>query len=696
MATQTKPVHAKSTNGKGTNGRGTLSKVTPTKTEPVLREVKHPDLKDPYFGPAYLDIDEWRDTPVRHRYVHGGFKNTETRFSFYFPPPELFKGRILHHLEGGSGGHDNAAVGDVPFAFSLGAVLTESNRGHFGGDLTITRTEPLVHIYRAPAESTRLARILATEMYGKRPKYGYVWGGSGGSGPTMVCLEKASDIFDGCVPYVIGHGNSWSYGFSVQANVTRILGDKIYKLVDAMAPGGSGKVFDGLNSEEREAMATLYRSGQPRGAELVLLTSGYMGTWANHISALCEFDPTYLSDFWNKPGYEGGDGRLDKVLIDKKTTVTKVVHAKQLREGEMAEPWRMRYLLSRSADDAALGVVIKGIDPKKALGLTIKVLSGKVKGHELHTTVVLGDVLIAQADVPYRFEGVEPGDEVQVDNRKYLAYCYFHRYQTDDSPQYGQLRVDGEPIYPKRKTFAGLSFDPPEGWRPSGKFTGKQIVVQNAHDAACLPNAGHAWRKQLEGTLGARLNDQFRLWYTEKAAHGPPSSHPPTDPMPGARLIEYRGVLEQAIRDVVTWVEEGKAPSPTTGYQFDADQQLLLAPTADKRGGTQPVVKAKANGGVRAEVKVGQPVTLEAVAETPPGTGTIINVEWDFDGKAEWKERDASVTGKASKVTVKTTHKYTKAGTYFPAVRVTSNREGDVNAKFGRAMNLDRVRVVVK
>ena len=34
------------------------------------------------FDQPYLDVDEWRDVPVRHRYVHGGFAGTETRFSF--------------------------------------------------------------------------------------------------------------------------------------------------------------------------------------------------------------------------------------------------------------------------------------------------------------------------------------------------------------------------------------------------------------------------------------------------------------------------------------------------------------------------------------------------------------------------------------------------------------------------------------
>ena len=42
---------------------------------------------DPLYDKPYVDIDEWRDEPVRHRYVHGGFQGTDLRFSIYFPPP---------------------------------------------------------------------------------------------------------------------------------------------------------------------------------------------------------------------------------------------------------------------------------------------------------------------------------------------------------------------------------------------------------------------------------------------------------------------------------------------------------------------------------------------------------------------------------------------------------------------------------
>jgi len=56
------------------------------------------EAADPLFREPYIDVDEWRDKPVRHRYVHGGFKGTEARFSFYFPSKEQYQGRFFQYI----------------------------------------------------------------------------------------------------------------------------------------------------------------------------------------------------------------------------------------------------------------------------------------------------------------------------------------------------------------------------------------------------------------------------------------------------------------------------------------------------------------------------------------------------------------------------------------------------------------------
>ena len=78
------------------------------------------DCVDPRFNDPYVDIDEQRNTPVPHRYVHGGFKGTDARFSFYFPPREPYQRRFFqntHQLLTS----ENAAPGTIAFAVASGA-----------------------------------------------------------------------------------------------------------------------------------------------------------------------------------------------------------------------------------------------------------------------------------------------------------------------------------------------------------------------------------------------------------------------------------------------------------------------------------------------------------------------------------------------------------------------------------------------
>ena len=62
------------------------------------------------YADPFIDIDEWRDGPVRHRYVHGGFKGSELLFSAYFPPAELYQGRFFQPLQAVSGNENTAPM----------------------------------------------------------------------------------------------------------------------------------------------------------------------------------------------------------------------------------------------------------------------------------------------------------------------------------------------------------------------------------------------------------------------------------------------------------------------------------------------------------------------------------------------------------------------------------------------------------
>ena len=82
-------------------------------------------LTDPVFTEPYVDVDEWRDAPVRHRYVHGGFSGTDCRFSMYFPDVVRYQGRFFQPLSPvpGSehGATEGAFMGYIEFAVASGA-----------------------------------------------------------------------------------------------------------------------------------------------------------------------------------------------------------------------------------------------------------------------------------------------------------------------------------------------------------------------------------------------------------------------------------------------------------------------------------------------------------------------------------------------------------------------------------------------
>jgi hypothetical protein len=86
------------------------------------------------FQQPYIDIDEWRDKPVHHRYVHGGFKETDARFSFYFPPKERYQGRFFQHITPAPGGenleqHATGIEDQIGFAIESGGYFIETNEG---------------------------------------------------------------------------------------------------------------------------------------------------------------------------------------------------------------------------------------------------------------------------------------------------------------------------------------------------------------------------------------------------------------------------------------------------------------------------------------------------------------------------------------------------------------------------------------
>ncbi len=282
----------------------------------------------------------------------------------------------------------------------------------------------------------------------------------------------------------------------------------------------------------------------------------------------------------------------------------------------------------------------------------------------------------------------------EVDNSNFLAAQTYHRHQVPgpDFPVWDQFRApDGKPLYPQRPMLLGPLFSAnASGSVQNGKFQGKMILVENLWDREAFPWQADWYRTKVRQNLGDRLNDNFRLWFVDHALHG--DSTKQEDP---TRTVSYLGVLQQALRDLATWVEKGQSPPESSVYEV-ADGQVVVPGTAAERKGVQPVITVKANGQMRADVAAGQPVTLTAAVEMPPAAGHIVAAEWDLDGSGSYSvEADLRKT-RTPDLSAELIHSFDKSGTYFVTLRAASQRDGDTHTPFTRVQNLGRARVVVK
>jgi len=679
-------------------------------------------VTDDFFGSPWVDRDEWRTKPIPHRHVHGGFEGTDTRFSFYFPEAEGYSGRMFTPLEGANAGHEDSfgnehgnLLGGLEMIARIGGYMVESNMGHIGDVVDPKAPEDqTLYAYRAAAESARFSKFLAAQIFGSPPHHSYVWGGSGGGRRSPGCLEYCPDVWDGALPFM-GGGDTEEHGgrsrvkggggnFPVVFNVQRILGDKLLDVVDAVSPGGSGDPYEGLDTHQREELANLYRTGFPRGDEWVIgQPSGIIWQWASMADRMLSEDD-YYEAFWREPGYVGHDQPelITSDLIDKPATVSRVLCAQDfVDDPELRSPRyeslspRALMLAGTRGFDLPIAVEIPGASSGYQLGMNIRITSGKAVGRSLWVQYSVGDLMVcdgAGEASNLRFTDVAPGDEVHLSNRAFLAHCYYSRHHVDEKVKWDFLKVDGKPIYPQHPLPTQTPF---MGVRYTGQYEGKLLWIHHTHDASLWPSDGVVYGPLVEHAQGKEAAaKKFRMRWTENAEHVP-AEFVPSQPHRASStwLIDYRPVIEQSLLDLARWVEDGIEPTATV-YEY-RDGKVTLPSRAAERGGIQPVVHATANGSLRAEVAVGEPVNLEVHAETPPGAGTIVAAAWDFDGSGTYPFSH-EVDGTRSEVTLKTSHTWDRPGTYFATCLVHSHVDGDVNATSRRLPNLATARVVVR
>jgi hypothetical protein len=631
---------------------------------------------DPALDQPYVDIDEQRtttdpaaDVTVNYRYVHGGFTGTNTRFSFYFPEPSQYRGRFFHPTYP-TDAQEDASPQAIAFAISHGAYLVSTNNN--GG---LPAGIPLA-AYRANAAAAKHSRVVAEEAYSDiaRPR-GYIYGGSGGAYQTIGAAENTNGVWDGAVPFVPGPPNAIPSFQAIQLLGLRVLHDDLPGIVDASEPGGSGRPYAGLDEEERAVLREVTQLGFPlRGWWDHRDLNG--GSFFAVQGAVRALDPTYVDDFWADPAYEGSDPSVQAARVQQDATVV----------GPVGSP--------------ASALELSSVAPGEQLtGADLTVTSGPATGSTLTIANVTGTTVSFAGAGPGLIGAIQPGDTVRIDNSWSLALQYYPRHQvpSDDMDGWDQYRdADGNPLYPQRPLVGPILAASTGGSVATGRFQGKMIMLGSLVDVEAFPWSADWYRTQARQALGDDLDDNFRLWYMDNAGHTEPRST-----YANTHIVDYQGEIEQALLDLDAWVSEGTSPPRSTNYDLDVETQVRVPANAAQRRGVQPVVTLSASGSRShpqadsVEVAVGQTVRFSARGEVPPGTGRIVSAEWDFEGTGTFPV-DAEIGRARPVVHIDATHTFTTPGTYFPVVRVSSQRDGDPTMSYARIPNLARVRVTVR
>lgn len=668
---------------------------------------------DTVFKNPYIDVDKMLKQPIECRYIHGGFEDG-TKFSFYFPKKESYKDRFFQYITpfpDSEIASQNYPYEISPIVMSIkhGAYFVETNEG---GRVDFTdmskQRDPSIGAYRANAACAELSRWLAKQLYQCQRPYGYCYGGSGGAYRTTGGMENLQNVWDGSVPFVLGSPSAIPNVFAVRMRALRLLKDKMDDIVDALEPGGSGDPYATLSMEQRQVLQEATRMGFPIKSWYGWKQMDAHGFLVLYKSVV-RFDPTYFNhDFWQVPGYEGFDNphSLQKDRVRTKTVVKRVIGQQEAERLKLVSPLSESERGTADRSWAAIGSDLKDKPvayelnlPSNDIGMggDLIILGGTGKGIELQITKTQGHyVALAPTNAMTDLAKLRVGDSVQVDNSNFLAVQTYYRHQIPSKDYYvwNQFRgYNDRPIYPQRPVLLGPLFtQSAAGCLPEGKINGKMILLCSVWDREAFAWQGDWYRKKVEAHLGLASDNNFRLWYTDRALHADAAEDNPIE------TVSYMSTLAQALLDLSDWVERGISPSKTTDYQI-VDGQVILSDNGADRGGLQPTVKALINGKERADVAIGEKVIIQVTVDVPKGTGSIVKADWCLDGKkyslpVDLSQATMSDTGEHAEF--ETTFSFDKPGIYFPTVKVYSQRNGNPEALDTAISNLGKVRVVVR
>src|SRR5579862_2496703 len=595
----------------------------------------------------------------------------QQNYVFRFPAKEYWRNRSFEQQHPTGGG-----VVDNRMAFTNGA---------FSVNWMSASQANLVASHRHEAAATEVAKAYANKLYGNTAKiYSYFWGCSGGGIVSMAAAENVTGVWDGVQPQCMGPtGVATFHSFHWQAHYTMAIPQaKRDAIAAAAVPGGTGDIYAGLNEEEKSVLNEFISAGYP------------LPVIGNHFKNLIPLvdpidirlaDPTYEDDFWSKPGYAGANppNYLKAAKVDGWATITNITRdAQNVPIAIQFDPATLPAL--STTGDAYLEYYVYApdgktrlIDPNRAMGAPTDnkprfSLMGKLNTASgvLTLTGTNKDIFGGVSPItnsPVLLNALKVGSKIRVNNRFILAMYYYPRYSIFPSiHSHDQYRnADGSPKYPQRPNLDFLyhsSYRTMGGRVETGDIKVKTMLITGMGDNLAWPVFNASYAEEVQKTLGAaKANSMFRFYLHDNGRHTTGGGQP--------------GIFRQSIIDLMAWVEKGVAPPPSSVYTIK-NGQVILAPKAAERHGLQPVMELTANGVVRAQIGVNQPVKLVAKLEMPPKTGKIVQYNWTI---ADTAEAPTNLAKPQPLVDVNHTITFDKPGTYVVKLTVNGQRDGLMN-----------------
>jgi len=286
--------------------------------------------------------------------------------------------------------------------------------------------------------------------------------------------------------------------------------------------------------------------------------------------------------------------------------------------------------------------------------------------------------------------------EVLLDNSDYIAIQTYHRHQVPDASYhcFDQFRdTDGTPLYPQRPFLTGpmIAYGG-AGSVQNGAPGCKLIVLESMLDESAFPCHADWYRHACSAQSDVPEDERIRFWFNDNCMHTD-SDVEHGNGGDRKHIVSYYGILHQALLDLSDWVERGKAPAGTSGYEVQ-EGIVRLADDISMRKGIQPKVTLTVNGGESAVITAGQEVLLTALVELPQEDIKFEEALWDFEGTETYLPADSDTQASDGRITISSRRRFDKPGTFFPTIKVSANKQP--GNSFTKLWNLSRVRVTVQ